>query len=197
VPDIIFLATRGIADNVFLCDGMMTEAEVTGTYKRLEHVHGDLGDMESDVTGRVQTLESNVVTEIDENETLIIGVSTHLAAHDANMENRTDEISDEIQYLTGYVIDLREENLRIMIEIGLADSDNKTIGVFAFPEVLGGRLKRVHEIVEDSITRLLDAGEDVGNAESFLIHGEAYMADGDWERAYDKFGRAYRTATGG
>jgi hypothetical protein len=196
VPDIIFIVLRGIKDNTFMCNEMIFEAEVTGTYKRLEHVYTDISELQADITARIAALETDITTETDYNETLIVDIGADLGVHDLNMNARTDAIAAKIRALSGLVTEIREEDLRIMIEISLADTDNKQVGAFRFPQALGGELETVRATVRESLDQLQAAGQGIGNAETFLANGDAFMASGAWERAYDQFGRAYRTAAG-
>lgn len=196
VSDILFVALHGIQDHAFMCDSMMYEAEVSATYLRLGHIHEDIGELRSDVTARIATLESNTKTEADHNETLIVGIGDNLALHDTNMATRTDSIADRIRDLSALVAEIREEELRMMIEISLADTDNKQVGIFRFPQAVGGHLETVRAIVGQCIDDMKAAGHDVGNAEALMVKANWFMSDGDWEQAYTEFGRAYRAAAG-
>ena len=194
VTDIIYIAAHGTVDNMFLCYDLMREAEVKGTYLRLEHLHDDLTSMESSIAARLNLLEASVVTNIDINEGLILDIDSDLAIHDTNMENRTNQIAARIVALTQFLDDFRAEDMRMEIESSLADADNKAVGKFQLPSALGGQLELVHSIVVETIARLEAAGQDVGNAHNAMRQAERYLADGDWGRAYRGFGNAYRAA---
>jgi len=196
VPDIIFIALHGIQDHAFMCDSMMFEAEVAATYLRLEHIHEDVGELQDDVTSRIATLEANTKLEADHNEALIVDIGSDLGLHDTNMVARTDAIADRIRDLSALAAEIRAEELRIMIEVSLADTDNKQVGTFRFPRAMGGHLETVRDIVARCIDDLKGAGHDVGNAEALMASGDRFVNDEDWEQAYRQFGRAYRAAAG-
>jgi len=194
VTDILYIAAHGTVDNMFLCYDLMTEAEVKGTYLRLEHLHDDLVSMESSIASRLDLLETNVIANIDINEGLILDIDSDLVNHDTNMENRTNQIAARIAALTQFLEEFRAEDMRMEIESSLADADNKAVGTFQLPSTLGGQLELVHSIVVETIALLEAAGQDVGNAHNTLRQAESYLAAGDWGRAYRSFGNAYRAA---
>lgn len=195
LTDVAYLLNRGFVDNQFLCSDMMYGAEVTGTYTRLGHLHEDFGITRTALVNRVDGLELRMLDKIAFNKGLIDDLDADLILHDRNMEDRTDRIIATIEALSQFLREFRAEDLRMEIEENLADSDNKPEGIFQFPASFGGHLELVSLIVGETIDRCEAAGQSVGNARMLMTRGEENYIAGEWEAAYDEFGRAYRAAT--
>ena len=183
VTEILRAAAIGIVDHELLCADIITAAEVTGNYNRLEHVHGDL-----------ETAETNLTTEVNVNETKLIDVTTDLAAHDANLNARADAIDQALGDQADFLEAFRALMLRLDIEMHLSETSTKAISSFRFPEAAGGYFETVADVVEEAIFQLLAAGQTVGRAQSLFGQAEDAATAGDYAAALDLFGRAYRQA---
>jgi hypothetical protein len=60
VTDIAYLVAAGINDNVSLCEGLIDAATLNAGYSRLEHVHGDL-----------ESLSTNLKQQVDQTSILV------------------------------------------------------------------------------------------------------------------------------
>lgn len=91
----------------------------------------------------------------------------------------------------------KEFSLRTRIEINLSGhgSHPHSIAIFQLPEIFGGYLELVREIVEITITMMKDAGQDIHNANEKLIKGDEKFAAGEYKKAYKEYGKSYREAT--
>jgi hypothetical protein len=83
--------------------------------------------------------------------------------------------------------------LRLMIEQNLSSGGPKVIS-FELPEVLGGNLEAVRDLVTHLIASLLASHQNVGNAEFYLNRGNELLASGDYKLAYAKYRWAYQAA---
>ena len=83
-----------------------------------------------------------------------------------------------------------DANIFIDIEVG-----NLIQVMFQLPEIFGGYLELVREIVEITINMMKDAGQDIHNANEKLIKGDEKFAAGEYKKAYKEYGKSYREAT--
>ena len=88
-------------------------------------------------------------------------------------------------------------DLRTKIAINLSGhgSHPHPIAIFQLPSQFGGYLELAREIVAETINDMKTAGESVGDAEHKLAEGDAKYFAGEFKKAYEKFGAAYRAAT--
>jgi len=99
--------------------------------------------------------------------------------------------------LLANLADFQAQHLRLQIEENLAAGTNDAaVGQFELPAAKGGHLELVRSIVVDTINKLQAAGQNIGNAKSFLAKGDQYKAANKFKDAYDSYRQAYRTATG-
>lgn len=194
ISDILYLIIRGIQDNMFLCSSAITGAEITGSYQRLEHLHGDVVAAESLLTSRIDATQATLVGAVDANEARIRDITLDLAQHDRNLQDRVRGIMAGLDGLADELAAFRAEELRIRIECALADAEAKGIGDFLLPEALGGHIELVDAIVADTIVTVTGAGGDVGNAEELLADAEQLALRGEFAKAYARYGQAYRAA---
>lgn len=206
ITDLLFLVARGIQDFTLLCEDLIDSAEIEGAYDRLGHLHGDLEQAEQSLTTRIATAETtlttrigtaetNLTAEIDVNETLIVDVDDDLELHDANLNQRADMIDDTLAEQAEFLRDFREENLRHHIEANLA-SVGQPVAAFQLPEVFGGHLEVVRDIVVETIGNAQAAGLGTAAADARLAKAEQSFNRGDYRKAYHFYALAYRAAAG-
>jgi hypothetical protein len=85
--------------------------------------------------------------------------------------------------------------LRMEIESDLSEPSHQ-VALFQLPAAQDGYLELTREIVADTIANMQAAGQPVGNAVKHLGSGDAAADAGDFKRAYDWYGKAYRAAAG-
>ena len=85
--------------------------------------------------------------------------------------------------------------LRMEIESDLSEPSHQ-VALFQLPAAQDGYLELTREIVADTIANMQAAGQPVGNAVRHLGAGDQAADAGDFKRAYDWYGRAYRAAAG-
>jgi hypothetical protein len=100
----------------------------------------------------------------------------------------------KLDALTVTVNDQGALDLRLKIEADLSEPGNHPIALFEVPASAGGYLGLTRSIVADTIAKLQNAGQNVGNAQSFLDAGDAAAAAHDYKTAYADYGKAYRAA---
>ncbi len=88
-------------------------------------------------------------------------------------------------------------DLRTKIENNLARHGQQvhSLATFILPQQYGGHLEFVREIVEETITNMISAGQKVFFAEAQMIKGDDEFASGNYKKAYDYYGEAYLSAT--
>lgn len=194
ITDILYLVEKGIVENEKLCAQMMGEAEITASYERAEHLHDDLGLLESTVVGELDLAEIALGNALDLNKTLLIDLDGDLQDHDAKLTARADTIDALLAAQQTFLIEYREENLRNHIEARLSESDHKPIAFFLLPEAHGGKLQSVRDVVADILHDAELDGRDVKQAQSLFQQAESAFGRGDYKHAYDLYGRSYRAA---
>lgn len=216
ITDILFLIERGIYDNIMLCSALVEKAEVKGSYKRLEHLHGDLEVAETSVTTSINTAQTNISTrlmtaetnllnqiaaatsrltaEANANEALILDLDSDLMLHDLNLTDRASQISGQIDATTQFILDFQEENLHQLIEENLSTSDVNPIASFQLPEAFDGYLEVVREVVNDLLTEAAGAGLLIRKATRHFQDGDSFFSAQMYKDAYGAYGDAYRAA---
>ena len=87
-------------------------------------------------------------------------------------------------------------DLRLKIEANLAQPFPQAVIAFMLPAP-DGYLELARDIVADSIQKVLAAGLSVGPAQNFFAQAETRRQNGDYKRAYQFYGNAYRAAANG
>ncbi len=87
--------------------------------------------------------------------------------------------------------------LRTKIEQNLANHGSQVhpLAIFVLPAQFGGHLELAREIVAESVSKMMAAGQRVYFAEEQLAKGDEEFAAGNYKKAYDYFGAAYLSAT--
>ena len=85
--------------------------------------------------------------------------------------------------------------LRMAIEADFSEPSHQ-VALFQLPVAQDGYLELTREIVADTFANMQAAGQPVGNAVKHLGSGDAAADAGDFKRAYDWYGKAYRAAAG-
>lgn len=129
VTDIAYFAAKGIYDNFNLCNDFVTAAEVNGSYRRLGHIHDDLGTVKSNL----QSAEASILQAISEHDARLRThdtdirnqVSTHdtdvknqVAAHDAAIRSQVNTHDGEIKALLATLqsgVDGNGEQLELLL----------------------------------------------------------------------------------
>jgi hypothetical protein len=194
ITDVLHAVEQGLVRNEKLCGDLMIEAEVTASYERIGHLHGDLEVTESDLTSELNAAETAMGLALDANRLLLVDLDEDLQAHDGELTRRADIIDDLLADQQQFLVEYREENLRNHIEARLSESDHKPIGFFLLPEAHGGRLEFVRDVVEDILNDARADGRNVNQAEKLFQQAEDARATGAYKQAYELYGRSYRSA---
>jgi hypothetical protein len=117
-------------------------------------------------------------------------VSTRL---DVAVSTRASQTS--LDALAATVDDQGALALRMEIESDLSEPSHQ-VALFQLPAAQDGYLELTREIVADTIANMQAAGQPVGNAVKHLGAGDQAADAGDFKRAYDWYGKAYRAAAG-
>jgi hypothetical protein len=146
------------------------------------------------------TLNSLVTTRLD------VAVSTR--ASQASLDSLTTFVNSRLDVavstrasqtsvdaLTATVDEQGALALRMEIESDLSEPSHQ-VALFQLPTAQDGYLELTREIVADTIANMQAAGQPVGNAVKHLGSGDEAADAGDFKRAYDWYGKAYRAAAG-
>jgi hypothetical protein len=111
----------------------------------------------------------------------------------AIVSNENANTAATIQAMTTLSQNSQTSLLRLMIEQNLSSGGPKVIS-FELPEVLGGNLESVRDLVTHLIASLQASGQNVGNAPFYLNRGNELFAEGQYKLAYAKYRWAYLVA---
>jgi hypothetical protein len=199
--DLIFLFAKSIYSSLSLCDFFIDEAEIFGSYSRLEHVHDDLtthqtaltnhdntvfnalGATETILTTRVNTAETALTNELDQHDT---EVKAALGTHDTEVKAALGTHDADIKALLAA---RRAFTLRLEIEEALFQRERDA--VYYLPEAQGGNLNTVRGIVVQAIGDVVASGESVNTANNFLAQADAHIAAGRFKQAFSVLASAY------
>lgn len=93
VTDILYFAAKGIYDNFNLCNDFVTAAEVNGSYRRLGHIHDDLGSVKADL----QSAEASILQAIsDHDQAMSAQLDTHDTDISAQVTTHDADIKDQV-----------------------------------------------------------------------------------------------------
>jgi hypothetical protein len=112
---------------------------------------------------------------------------------DVAVSTRASQTS--VDALTATVDEQGALALRMEIESDLSEPSHQ-VALFQLPAAQDGYLELTREIVADTIANMQAAGQPVGNAVKHLGSGDEAADAGDFKRAYDWYGKAYRAAAG-
>lgn len=106
VTDIAYFAAKGIFDNFNLCNDFVTAAEVNGNYRRLDHIHGDVQNLDADVS-TVNVKVTNIDSDLQSaRAALLAAIAAHdsdiksvLATHDADLKLALGTHDDDVKAL--------------------------------------------------------------------------------------------------
>lgn len=153
---------------------------------------------------RVKVIEGNSTGGAKEETVLTRSTQTSVNAVQSSVDivqNKVDAANVKLVQLQESLTAFQDQNLRLHIEANLArdhdddDDGSGPIAKFLLPTAQNGFLDEVREIVVDTFAKLQAAGLDIGNAQTFLIRGDAHKAAGRYKRAYAEYRKAYRKAT--
>lgn len=199
--DLIYLFAKSIYSSLSLCDFFIDEAEIFGSYSRLEHVHDDLtthqtaltthdntvfnalGATETALTTRVGTAETALTNEIDLHDT---EVKAALGTHDTEVKTALGTHDADIKALLAA---RRAFTLRLEIEEALISRERDA--VYYLPEAQGGNLNTVRGIVVQAIGNVVASGETTNAANNYLAQADAHIAAGRFKQAFSLLSSAY------
>jgi hypothetical protein len=71
IADGILAVAEGVLNGFEFCDNDIDSAEINGSYRRLEHIHGDLSDAQTAIVGNQNSNKSDVTNAVDAAKTAI------------------------------------------------------------------------------------------------------------------------------
>ena len=148
------------------------------SYHRLGHIHTDLVDVDADLEVVVDSINAMSVSQV-----LMAGAID-------SIRSGLDQVRTEFEAWTILA-------LRTKIEQNLARHGQQVhpLAIFVLPAAFGGHLELAREIVAETISDMMAAGQRVYFAEEQLAKGDEEFAAGNYKKAYDYFGAAYLSAT--
>ncbi len=155
-----------------------TANEVYASYDRLGHIHTDLVDVHDDV-------------QVVADTTTVMSIRQVLMAAEIDLiRSGLDQHRADFEAWTILA-------LRTKVEQNLARHGQQVhpLAIFVLPAAFGGHLELAREIVAESISNMMAAGQRVYFAEEQLAKGDDELAAGNYKKAYDYFGAAYLSAT--
>lgn len=111
------------------------------------------------------------------------------------IETKTDNILINAGDMSDFLVEFRDQALRLRIEADLFREANTKIVLFQMPERVGGHLELARGIVDETIARRASNGGNMNSASRWLSDGDAAYASGKFKTAYDMYRKAYREAT--
>jgi hypothetical protein len=148
-----------------------------------------IGDAVDGVQGQVDALGSSIA-DLDGDVARVEGKIDVLGGELANIQDQEDEQSL-------FLLDFQELALRLRIEADLVRAGDDRVVSFQLPEVVGGFLEVVQQIVFETLEDREAAGRDMSHARSDFARGNDAYAALDFHDAYTYYRRAYQTATRG
>jgi hypothetical protein len=184
---------NGFFDTATFCAGEVTANQVDANFRRLDHIHNDLG---AGITAIINNDNANASTIILNDNT---NTSTIVTNDNINTQNIiTNDNSNTQTILTNANAnknELKDLILRTQIEADLAMPDNSAVvALYETPNANGGYLNLARNIVALTISNVLAAGGNVGTAQSMLDAADAAIAAGNFKSAYSYLRRAYKAA---
>lgn len=171
LTDIIYTVALFVYETLDQKYNDFTGEEVYASYLRLGHLHTDLVDVADSVN--------------------IMSVSQVLMAAEIDLiRSGLDQVRAEFEAWTILA-------LRTKVEQNLARHGQQVhpLAIFVLPAAFGGHLEVAREIVAETISNMMAAGQRVYFAEEQLTKGDDELAVGNYKKAYDYFGAAYLSAT--
>ena len=209
-------------DGLTFCDSNASQAEVTAAWSNTKDIDTNLAKLsqntqdqfqqvtdqltaldasltshttaiDSEITNEISSANTDIDNRLANAETDLINKSTavdtdinnHLNQMEADLQNRATQIDNEISTFQTLAV-------RTQIEQGLAAG--LTIGLFEVPQANGGYLETVRAIVNDTISKLLAAGQAVNGATKWFGLGDTALAQKQYKAAYAYYQTAYTTA---
>jgi hypothetical protein len=209
-------------DGFTFCDNNASQAEVTAAWQNTKDIDSNLAKLSDDtantfqnVTNQLTALEASIsshATAVDVALTTAIAsantdidnrlantesdlinkatavdtdINNHLNQVDTDVLNRATQIDNEISTF---------QTLEVRSQIEQALAGGLTLGLFELPLASGGYLETVRSIVNDTISKLVAAGQTVNGATKWLGLGDTALAGKQYKAAYANYLTAYNTA---
>ncbi|MSO19445.1 MAG: hypothetical protein EXQ56_03140 [Acidobacteria bacterium] len=205
----VYLTAKIVNYALHFCTDKIDAAEMSATYGRLGHLHTDLeSSVANDNTNKTSIINNDnsnktaIIANDDANRTTIVNNDNANRTTIVNNDNanRTLIINNDDANTANILAnanknEVRDLVLRTQIEADLAQPDNAVyVALFVTPTANGGYLNLVRTIVAQTIANIEAAGGNAGQAQSFLLQGDAAKAAGDFKGAYANYRKAYKMA---
>jgi hypothetical protein len=137
--------------------------------------------VDADIAARIAGADSDLTNKITGAGTVL---NTQLNSVDADVLNQGTQISNAIATF---------QTLDVRVEIERSLAQGLVIGLFEVPVANGGYLETVRAIVNDTISKLLAAGQTINGATKWLALGDTALAAKQFKSAYQDYMTAYQT----
>jgi hypothetical protein len=210
IPDEALEAAELVLNEYTVCDGDTDSGNIAGNYARLAYINGQIDQDYQATVSNDNTNTSSIMSNINTSTTNIINNdntnTSNIVANDntnkdaiiANDNSNKDAIiandNSNTQQILSVIMAGQAQQLQMAIENNLSKT-NPVIGMFELPAAEGGQLETVAQIVTDTISNLVSAGQSVGSANYYLSLANTYYASGRYKTSYYYYALAYRTAT--
>jgi len=157
----------------------------------------EIGDAKTMLTDSIESAESTLVEDIGEvksmlTDSIMDSEDSLLAAIQSAGEDQTDALALLFDEHNQAHIDFEALNLRLQIERILGNDEGDRIALFQLPDVAGGYLELVRDIVAETIQTAMDLGLNIGNAQQFFDTGDVKFDDGQYGDAFSWYRKAYK-----
>ncbi len=138
--------------------------------------------MNVDIDNRISNSEADLINKSTAVDT---DIKDRLNLLEGDLLARDTQIDSEISTFQTLTV-------RTQIEQSLAAG--QIVGLFELPQASGGYLETVRAIVNDTISKLLAAGQAVNGATKWLGLGDTALSAKQYKAAYANYVTAYGTA---
>lgn len=209
-------------DGLTFCDSNASQAEVTAAWRNTIDIDQNLTKLSDNtqtlsaaLTNQLNVVEADLsshATAIGQDLALQIAsanvdIDNRISNSEADLINKSTavdtDIKDRLNLLEGDLLTRDTQidseistfqalTVRTQIEQSLAAG--QIVGLFELPQANGGYLETVRAIVNDTISKLLAAGQAVNGATKWLGLGDTALSGKQYKAAYANYVTAYGAA---
>jgi hypothetical protein len=168
----------------------VTSAIATTETSLLEEISAAVTNLDSAIATTEMHLKTTIATTETNLKNDIEATKGSLATL---IDNRSNAIDSSLEDTAAALAAFRDENLRHLIEMNLANA-SKPIASFQLPGKFGGYLELVDTIVRETIDGKLDSGQSIAQAEREYQNGRNAFDLNDYKDAYAWYRSSYKSA---
>ena len=141
-------------------------------------------------SGRIEATTQRIITTENRLETTSVRLDTTAT----RVETKVDNLQLQQGQTSDNLTTLRDDWLRMYIELDLTRNGNTKISLFELPESFGGFLGLVQSIVQDTLQKRQAAGVNISSATRELNSAVQDIGFQNYKSAYDHLRHAYQDA---